>query len=110
MTSHPRMTTTTTHVLQVLTDEPGQDRYGLEVMALTGLPSGTVFPILARLEACGWLESGWEDVDPRVAGRPRRRYYRLTGPGREAGAVALARVAEVRQQRAQLLRPAQGWS
>lgn len=101
---------TTTQVLQVLSDEPGQDRYGLEVMALTGLPSGTVFPILARLEAYGWLESGWEDVDPRVAGRPRRRYYRLTGPGLEAGSRALARVADSRQQRARLLRPAEGWS
>ena len=110
MTSHPRMTTTTTQVLEVLADQPAQDRYGLEVMALTGLPSGTVFPILARLEACGWLDSGWEDVDPRVAGRPRRRYYRLTAPGHEAGTLALARVADERQRRARLLRPAEGWA
>ena len=104
----PRMTTTTTAVLQVMADDPGAERYGLEVMARTGLPSGTVFPILARLEACGWLESGWEDVDPKVAGRPRRRYYRLTGAGGEAGAVALAQVTEARQRRALLLRPAEG--
>lgn len=104
------MTTTTTQVLHVLTGEPEQDRYGLEVMALTGLPSGTVFPILARLEACGWLDSGWEDVDPRVAGRPRRRYYRLTAAGLEAGTRALARVADERHERARLLRPVEGWA
>lgn len=46
-------------------------------MARTALPSGTVFPILARPEGVGWLESGWEDVDPTVVGRPALRYYRL---------------------------------
>ncbi len=110
MVPHPRMTTTTTAVLQALADQPDQDRYGLEVMALTGLPSGTVFPILARLEACGWLESGWEDVDPRTAGRPRRRYYRLTETGGEASTTALARVREDRHRRARLLRPTEGWA
>jgi DNA-binding PadR family transcriptional regulator len=101
------MTTTTTQVLQAMVDDPATERYGLEVMALTGLPSGTVFPILARLEACGWLESGWEDVDPTAVGRPRRRYYRLTGSGRDAGVAALDRVAEERRRRARLLRPAE---
>ena len=108
--AHPRMTTTTTQVLQALADDPDRTRYGLEVMALTGLHSGTVFPILARLEACGWLESGWEDVDPRAAKRPRRRYYCLTDAGREAGATALARVADERRRRAALVRPAEGWA
>ncbi len=38
-------------------------------------------PILARLEACGWVTSRWEDQDPHHLGRPVRRYYRLTPDG-----------------------------
>jgi hypothetical protein len=56
-----------------------------------GLPSGTVHPILARLETVGWLESRWEEIDPRVEGRPARRYYRLTSDGMELARTALAR-------------------
>lgn len=103
----PRMTSTTVGVLEALASEPQTDRYGLELMALTGLPSGTVFPILARFEGLGWLESGWEDVDPKVIGRPARRYYHLTDGGLEATQAALARVElERSRRRSLLLRPA----
>ncbi|MGW7534075.1 PadR family transcriptional regulator [Amycolatopsis sp. NPDC054798] len=51
--------------------------YGLELCAAAGLPSGTIHPILARLEKAGWLRSRWEQVDPSERGRPRRRYYSL---------------------------------
>jgi PadR family transcriptional regulator, regulatory protein PadR len=50
-----------------------------------------VHPILARLETVGWLESRWEEIDPRVEGRPARRYYRLTPDGMELAPSALAR-------------------
>lgn len=43
------------------------------------LMSGIGHPILTRLEAAGWVESRCEEVDPQIAGRPARRYYRLTG-------------------------------
>jgi DNA-binding PadR family transcriptional regulator len=56
-----------------------------------GLASGTIHPILARLERAGWLESRWEDVDPREQGRPRRRYYQLTPDGVELAGDALSR-------------------
>ena len=56
-----------------------------------GLPSGTVHPILARLETVGWLESRWEEIDPRAEGRPARRYYHLTPDGIELARSALAR-------------------
>jgi PadR family transcriptional regulator, regulatory protein PadR len=59
--------------------------YGLDIMEATGLPSGTVYPTLGRMEARGFLTAHWEDR--RVAereGRPRRRYYKLTGDGRVA--------------------------
>lgn len=104
----PRMTTTTVHVLQAFAADPTQDLYGLEVMAETGLASGTVFPILARFEQLGWLESGWEDVESSTAGRPRRRYYHLTEHGTEATMKALARVSAERRQRRSILRPAEG--
>ena len=47
----------------------------------TGLASGTLYPILVRLERAGWVEAQWEDIDPTVEGRPSRRYYRLTPLG-----------------------------
>ena len=75
------MTQTTQAVLRALLEDPSKERYGLEICAATGLPSGTIHPILARLEALGWVESAWEQTDPREQGRPRRRYYRLTQRG-----------------------------
>jgi PadR family transcriptional regulator PadR len=71
------MTLPTQLVLRQLMSDPGQEMYGLELCAASGLPSGTIHPILARLEKVGWLESWWEEVDPSERGRPRRRYYRL---------------------------------
>lgn len=59
-----------------------EPRYGLELAEALGIPSGTLYPILHRLVDAGWLESMWEDVDPRVEERPRRRFYRLTGEAR----------------------------
>lgn len=67
------------------------DRYGAEIGRLADLPTGTVHPILARLEGRGWVTSDWEDVDPSSAGRPARRYYRLSTMGIVAAREALAR-------------------
>jgi DNA-binding PadR family transcriptional regulator len=85
------MTLPTQLVLRALLAHPTRERYGLELGRAAGLPSGTVHPILARLEAAGWLESSWEQVDPHREGRPRRRYYRLTPDGAERARDALAR-------------------
>jgi PadR family transcriptional regulator len=86
----PRMTIPTQLVLRALLDDPARELYGVEIGAAAGLPSGTVHPILARLEGVRWLESRWEDIDPRVEGRPARRYYRLTAGGLESARAALA--------------------
>jgi PadR family transcriptional regulator PadR len=60
-------------------------RYGFDVMDVTGLPDGTVYPILRRLERRGVLEGAWErDEVARAEQRPPRRYYRLTRLGEEA--------------------------
>jgi len=92
MPGRPRMTLQTQLVLRALLREPAQERYGLALCEQTGLPSGTVYPIIARFERLGWLESRWEDPDAHIAeGRPRRRYYRLTDEGAERGRDALAR-------------------
>ncbi|MGH1555978.1 PadR family transcriptional regulator [Streptomyces sp. L7] len=55
------MTLQTQLVLRALLEDPARLRYGLELCELAGLPSGTIYPILARLEQVGWLESSWED-------------------------------------------------
>jgi PadR family transcriptional regulator, regulatory protein PadR len=89
--STPRMTLPTQRVLRTLLEEPSREMYGLEICASAGLPSGTIHPILARLEQIGWVRSHWEKIDPRQEGRPRRRYYRLDPNSIASVQAALAR-------------------
>lgn len=63
--------------------------YGLEIIERTGLPSGTVYPLLARLENDGWVTSHWESGDENVRG-PRKRIYQITVTGAERARAALA--------------------
>ncbi|HEU0086977.1 MAG TPA: helix-turn-helix transcriptional regulator [Pseudonocardiaceae bacterium] len=86
------MTLPTQLVLRAMLTEPCHEMYGLQISQAAELPSGTIHPVLARLEACGWLESRWEDVEPGKQGQPRRRYYRLSPDGAEHARNALARV------------------
>ena len=59
--------------------------YGFDIMDATGLPDGTVYPILRRLERRGVLEGAWEDEAlAKAEQRPPRRYYRVTPVGEEA--------------------------
>jgi PadR family transcriptional regulator, regulatory protein PadR len=85
------MTLPTQRVLRTLLEDPQREMYGLEICAAAGLPSGTIHPILARLENIGWLRSQWENIDPSEAGRPRRRYYRLDPNSIASVQAALAR-------------------
>lgn len=55
-------------------------RYGFDIIEATGLPSGTVYPALRRLEEAGCLASEWESEE-EVTGRPPRCYYALTAEG-----------------------------
>ena len=72
-------------------------RYGFEIMAVTGLPSGTVYPLLRRLEREGCIVGQWESEHTAFSeGRPRRRTYRITVRGRELLAAALDRFAYLR--------------
>jgi DNA-binding PadR family transcriptional regulator len=95
-----RMTMPTQAVLRAFLADPLCERYGLELCDLAGLPSGTLYPILARLEQAGWVESRWEDPGTHVAeGRPRRRYYRVTTDGAQQAREAIAKAYRARRQR-----------
>ncbi|MEO3937101.1 helix-turn-helix transcriptional regulator [Dermatophilaceae bacterium Soc4.6] len=90
----PRMTLSTQLVLRALLADPTAEYYGAEIGDAAGLMSGTVHPILARLESIAWVESRWEELDTRAAGRPARRYYRITATGAEQARNELARIRQ----------------
>jgi PadR family transcriptional regulator, regulatory protein PadR len=69
-------------ILQVLLDAPADEAYGLEVVRASGVPAGTAYAILRRLEDEGLLDGRWEQITPQDEGRPPRRYYQLNGEGR----------------------------
>jgi PadR family transcriptional regulator, regulatory protein PadR len=81
LTSMPHLSVQTQAILAALLQDISRPRYGLEMAKEAGLPSGTIYPILARLEREGWVESEPEDIDASVAGRRPRRYYHLTRSG-----------------------------
>ena len=71
-----RMTYATALVLQAL---DGGHKYGFDIIDATRLRSGTVYPLLRRLEEAGLVRSKWENVSiARSSNRPPRRYYELT--------------------------------
>lgn len=70
--------------------------YGFDIMDATGLPSGTVYPALRRMETEGLISSQWEAEKKALAEqRPARKYYRITRTG--------AQVLELSQKRYPLL-------
>jgi DNA-binding PadR family transcriptional regulator len=76
-----RMSLQTLRVLEAFLENPADELSGADVQKRSGLASGTLYPILLRLESAGWFVSRWEAIDPVTAGRPRRRFYRLTPNG-----------------------------
>jgi len=79
----PRITHQTHLVLTAFLVDPTQFLSGYDVIGSTGLSTGTLYPILMRLEQAKWLESHREEIDPKKEGRPRRRLYRITQTGLE---------------------------
>ena len=70
--------------------------YGTDIMDRTGLPSGTVYPTLSRMDERGYLRSRWEKREKADAERrPRRRYYRLTPSGEKALDAAIRQLASL---------------
>lgn len=81
MGTEPRITQQTISVLSALVET--RELSGSEIAKETGLASGTLYPLVYRLEKAGWLDSRWEKGDPATLGRPRRRYYRITAEGQK---------------------------
>jgi DNA-binding PadR family transcriptional regulator len=106
------MTIQTLEVLSAMLDDAYREWYGLELSNASGLKTGTIYPALARLEQSGWVSSYWEEVDPSVVGRPRRRLYRLTGEGADAARAVvdeqLERLAAPRTSPAERVRRPEG--
>jgi PadR family transcriptional regulator PadR len=95
MSSRIRVTAAVAKVLAAFLDDPAEHRYGLDLMRATDQPSGTLYPILARLVRAGWAVAEWErEHDPTETGRPSRRYYRLTPHGVTAARDAVAQLYE----------------
>ena len=80
----------TAKVLIAFLEHPARDQYGFGLMGATGVKSGSLYPILERLERLGWIDSHIEVIDERVAGRPKRKLYRMTGLGQTEATEAVA--------------------
>ena len=91
----PRLSSSSTMILQAIANDY---RYGFDVMDLTGLPSGTVYHALRRLEEAGLIRSRWEDRrSAHQEQRPARKYYEITKLGRGALAEAVKKYRLVEQ-------------
>lgn len=62
--------------------------HGYELCRSAGIKSGTLYPLLIRLEAQGYLEAEW--LAPAEPGRPPRHAYRLTPAGQQLAREAAA--------------------
>jgi len=89
----PRLTAQALKILGALMSCPEGEASGADIARATKLPSGTLYPILLRLEQAHWLESRWEIENPHELGRPRRRFYRVTGLGARCARSAFREVA-----------------
>ena len=89
MGGDPKLSHTAAMILQAI--HAGY-KYGFSIMEMTGLPSGTVYPALRRLEKDSLILGSWEDAQIAFRqDRPRRRNYKLTRQGKDALAGALRR-------------------
>lgn len=90
--NQPRLSVATLKVLGAFLSAKGE-LSGADLARHAGIGPGTLYPLLQRLERAGWLDSRWETEDPSELGRPRRRYYRVTGLGRQHAHSAYREVA-----------------
>ena len=82
------MTAPLERVLDAFQADPGAPRYGYDLMKAARLQSGTLYPLLARLEREKLVASAWET--PQQDGQRPRKYYRLTGEGIRVARLELA--------------------
>ena len=96
-------------VLRVLIADPAARHYGYDLMRAARLTSGTLYPMLARLQQQGLVESEWEPQQHDAGGRPPRKYYRLTGEGVRVARLELAKARPpVRGARRSAVQPVPG--
>jgi PadR family transcriptional regulator, regulatory protein PadR len=91
----PRLTAQTLKLLGAFMNSESEELSGADIAKRTSLQTGTLYPILVRLEQAKWLESRWEEGDPKLLGRPRRRLYRVTGLGVKSARAAFREIAEI---------------
>src|SRR5277367_5896082 len=110
MATRIRTSKQTLALLAALAEKPSDWHYGYALSRETELQSGTLYPILMRLEERGWLETQWEAMEPSVekrGGHPPRHMYRLTARGRAAAVEALsAAQGKAKSRSASALKPA----
>jgi PadR family transcriptional regulator PadR len=85
-----RVTVPFLKIFSVFVNNPSEKYSGVDVCKETNLKSGTVYPMLIKLNENGWLTSEWEDIDPKKEKRPQRRFYRITRHGLLSGQKILA--------------------
>jgi PadR family transcriptional regulator PadR len=101
------MTASLERVLRAFLADPADPRYGYDLMKAARLKSGTLYPLLGRLEDEKLVTSAWET--PQQDGQRPRKYYRLTANGTEVARLELAQLsAGRRDSRARPGRPVPG--
>jgi DNA-binding PadR family transcriptional regulator len=101
------MTASLERVLRAFLEDPTASRYGYDLMKATGLQSGTLYPLLARLKDDGLVDSRWEP--PGENGQRPRVYYQLTPEGVSRARLELAQLSLSRgDMRAGATRPVPG--
>src|SRR5208282_3793109 len=87
-----RLSDQTSEVLRLFLNDPLREIYGREIIVKTRIPSGSLYPILHRLEATGFLVSKWETLEraAELSRRPRRE-YRLNPDAADQARAALNR-------------------
>jgi PadR family transcriptional regulator PadR len=90
------MTVQLERVLRAFLADPAVPRYGYDLMKAASLPSGTLYPLLARLEHQKLVTSAWET--PQQEGQRPRKYYQLTGEGVRVARLELAQASADRRR------------
>jgi PadR family transcriptional regulator PadR len=91
-----KMTAALERVLRAFLADPEARRYGYDLMKAASLKSGTLYPLLGRLEQEKLVSSAWET--PQQDGQRPRRYYQLTGQGIVVARLELAQLSAARQR------------
>ena len=85
-----RITVQFLKVISIFISNPWREYSGADICRKAKLKSGTVYPMLIKMEVNGWLSSELEKIDPKKEGRPKKRLYKITHKGFTEGQKILA--------------------